>query len=565
MLFPFGTMQELWHLPNLNPGASASAPIAVVFLTRASAAERAALLSDLDGPGGEAALPGRPAAAPPPRVLAGVPWVRRSVPDTGRAVYEVMSGQFRGAAVFADAETMRERAGGGPGTVVVAASGRGAAPDEPIRELLQAARVDVRRAKPLLSRVLDAAMAETLADVMPDYAARKIDFPAEWALERVRRFQFKTNPESLGDGDQEFLHVCPAHLPVDLELSAEEPTLVSLVHLEDAEIAQLKKTISGGTAPQPKDVRILNWPAAKEPGTWDEMHRIFGAIRPPFPDGVYERYALFVDRSEPEGSGRGDVEILLVQQMRDRHTNRPDTNLEVAKLNKAESTLDVWRAMFDRSRSGERGGEGQSQRFGRDDVSWLRNLPDPDRITVSDDYDGCYVFLLCPMSKAQVQRVREELGREWGMQLMDVSRHVATPDIAGLVGLLESAEFRKYSDPPGQFIAVDKETLDHSDGLCIIAEVDLRFYEGNGGRSIGHDHLGYGWGRACYEDAVSMWVNYSVANMSLEEDLEDSIQYAYWSDVLIDEVRKLNDQQDGDGGKEAEEEGGDEEEEDEEQ
>lgn len=539
-------MQTAWNLPTLDAGIGGSYPIPVVFLTRVSDAEREALFADINSSeeDDETPLPERPISARP-RALAHVPWIRSTVPDTTEAIYTM-----EGDGIFVDERTMRERAAGDPGSVVVVSSilKHGAVEGAPAEKSVDAVRVGARRAKPIVSRLWDlwdAKKITSLSDVVPDYAGCRLDFSGPEARATERKRQSEEDAARRASDDQEYVYVLPAHLPVDLKLAPEELTLVSLVHLEDSEVEQLEKAISAGAAANEPcaPFRILNWPSNREPGTWNDMYRIFRAIRLPFNEDTEDRFALFIDKAESDDPNPGEIEVLLVQQNLRRFPSYPDPNLEVSKLNDIGSAPRIWRAVFDPLDPKKRGKRGKSLRFYDDgSISSMRNLADPDHLAIGGDgNDFCIVFLLCPMSKARVQQIREELGRDWEVQLYDVSHQVATPDLRGLIGLLESAEFRRYSVLPSQFIAVDQTTLEDSEGKsCIITEAAVSYFEDANGREIATDDVGYGWGRVDYESAMSMWVNYSVANMSLEEDLGETIQHVYWSDILEEEVRKLD-------------------------
>ncbi len=68
----------------------------------------------------------------------------------------------------------------------------------------------------------------------------------------------------------------------------------------------------------------------------------------------------------------------------------------------------------------------------------------------------------------------------------------------------------------------------------------LREHYNGRGRYVGHRCCGYGWGRFEFVDAVVMGLNYAHAGRTFERNLGDDIKYVYWSDVLEDEVLKLN-------------------------
>ncbi|KAK7756161.1 hypothetical protein SLS62_001753 [Diatrype stigma] len=564
-----------WNLPKVSAGISVSDPVVVVFLTPVSPAERDALFADINNPEDEASWPDRPPVAHS-RSLAHIPWMRNFTPTTAQTVYDILRVSGTGDVIFVDEQTMRERAAGALGSVVVANSDGGmggaaaaAAQKGPTEQGVVpcAARVGIRRAKAIISSVLDSKQppqsrrtatagsaspqddsreTKSLRDVMPDYEACKLDLSGPQA---VRAQDRESRPEDeagrpVFSEESEYVYIPPAHLPVDLGLTYEEPTLVSLVHLEDSEMDQLRSSILEGVARTrhvhgesslPEHVRIFNWPSDREPGTWSEMHRIFSAIRPPIWEGHgrnSDASALFVDNPEHDDTNPGEVQVLLVHQTRCPDSQLPDTNLQVAKLNKIEFTLDTWHAMFNLPDPSAYG-----PRFSTNYVSCMRYLPDPDRLVVSgDEAIQCNVFILCPVSEAGTHQIRGQLGRYHEVQLWDVSHLVTTADLGGFIKLLESAEFRRYNDPLSYFVAMDQTTLDSLDS-CIIAERATNYYVDEHGRDIGADDLGYGWGRVDYELALDMWVNYSCANMSLKEDLEDRIQYVYWSHISEDEVR----------------------------
>ncbi len=121
------------------------------------------------------------------------------------------------------------------------------------------------------------------------------------------------------------------------------------------------------------------------------MHRILGAICPTFPEGIDQRFGLFIDKTNVDNADQVEIEIVLVQQTWSRYHEYHDTVLRVAKLDKIESTLVIWRGMFYPVRSYAiwEGEWPNDDKAFQEEVSWVGNLADPDHIILDEKDNTC--------------------------------------------------------------------------------------------------------------------------------------------------------------------------------
>ncbi|KAH9909918.1 hypothetical protein F4778DRAFT_24797 [Xylariomycetidae sp. FL2044] len=529
-------MEQVWTLPNIPVNLN----IVAVFLTPATKDERDAVLGDLEKARGTPSYPEFPDASKYP--LRHIPWIRRSLPATAQAIQEIMcSQQGLQCLIVVDRQTMLERAQNGvQGTAVAVVWNERIGVGESWKRDMRAVRVQLDRAHSLIASVIASQWKKSLPDLMPDYEDCKLD------LSGVRDFLTLPQPgekrslaqTSHDDGD--YIYILPAHLPSDLTLSYETPTFISLVHLEQAEIEDLKSTIKESEtnlpedAPPIQDIQILNWPANQQPCSREEMYRIFQAIRTPSPDRADETLAFFIDKEnypldpeEPPGiivaTSRRNKEAYTQKQRRSH-----ETGMEVDQMSPPEDILKLWHSVFYPPKPADRQHVGVRYRtcYSKERVS------DPERPTCGDTGTSWYIFLLCPMTEAQIRRIRDWATRHVEqdcVQFVNVAKHLRTPDLASLLHLFKSDEFKNYSDMPMDFVAIDEEAVD-DEYMCIVASSITKSHRCEGGQEVGYDYVGFEWERGSYEAAADAHVQLSVANMHFDEMFGDP-ERIYWSDV----------------------------------
>lgn len=313
-------------------------------------------------------------------------------------------------------------------------------------------------------------------------------------------------------------------------------TLISLVHIPEGEISSLKSVI--GTSEDTPNVVIVNWPAHKDPGTRADLYRIFQVARPNITD-VDEGFVLFLDIDRQTGN---NVYHILRAHQRYSEALGADDVVKVVSLKEIKVALEFWHIIFNPF---ERGGRvswdngarvnpilnnwppGSGRSFEHGPYSDI--IPNPDKFVFGR---GSPVFILQKMSDNDLRVIQSYLSMNDLSEpvLYDVSKHIQSPDMEGLVAFFESEEFGQ--EPPTRFIAVDNMTLDTAqqvleerhrtwrndvdeshatifacqDQLCLEFQDDVD-------EIYATVCLGYAYGQQDPWGAISTWNNLDVGNM----------------------------------------------------
>lgn len=517
---PYQTDIPIWQLP--QPSQVGGLPSwVVVFLCKVDDENNERILKKLctldqtweDAPAGDM------------RPLVPMPWIRDFTPPIS-VIFDIFEQtNYTDGLIFVDEQSLLDD------TAIVLDGYYGP-------EKMMAARVQMDRANLTLS----ASMKRTLADVMPDFEKAKV-VPEPMTQNR-------------SGGDYEIVHHLPAHIPVGLEIQQSTLTLVSLVHLSEED---LKSILS-----QPwqhknvHDVRIINWPAEEELCTRATLHRVFQTVKTPRLHDIDQAFMMFIDDLGEEHK----YTILLAQEfVKESSTN--DELVHLSEMKSLQDAVDVWHMIWNPNRWEWRG-------VGDNDVSFKVNVDleeklsstietfhNPDRLALSAERH--LVFVLDQMSQKEVWSIWEiaQPENELGVQFIDVSHLIKTPDMEGLLKFFESEQFLSTGQkPPSYLFAADRRSLeaatgDDQDASCILlaARKDVILMSEKprkdamleGDEPYGCQCLGYDYDRLNGYDASEAATDLHCQNIESFEISEDL------KTVYFDTVKEWTDKQDGFG------------------
>lgn len=318
-------------------------------------------------------------------------------------------------------------------------------------------------------------------------------------------------------------------------------SLISLVHIPEKELSDLKAAI--GSSDGIPHVVIHNWPSNKEPCSRAEMYYIFQATKPHHQEEVDETFVMFIDH---DGSPNGGYRVILADEP--LSTLQP---IGLSWLFDNKDALRFWHAVWHPFEHGRRGTRRGHARVNttifdgdlRHRKTYFEDVYNPDDLLFSGN---CVIFILSQMTETQFRRVRQKFSdaTEETLQFVDVSRHVKTPDIKGLMGYFESDEFvNSGKEPPTHFLAIDNwtpegVTKDDEDNnkahendeasVIVISKHGLSVsIKDDKCESYASWYPGYAYCKLDAEQAVNLWVNLDVGNMDLI-DMCGEPEFAYW-------------------------------------
>lgn len=345
--------------------------------------------------------------------------------------------------------------------------------------------------------------------------------------------------------------------------------------MPESEISALKSVI--GTSKDIPNVEIVNWPGGKEPGTRDDLYRIFQHVEPNFKD-IDESYVLFLDEDKQAGSNKYHI-LRAKQVVIPDNFGQRDSVVDVVSFTEKERALEFWDIIWNPFGRGHRTvmvssarvnpilfnhppGNGASFKHG----AFSDMIPNPDKVVFQPRNHGLQlpVFVLEEMSSRDIQTTRSYiLSHELDYPVLyDISKRIPSPDMQGMMAYFESEEFLKTDqEPPSEFIAVDRTTLslakqdgpygevDETDAMIIASEEPLRLQiQDDQDEIYAHICLGYAYGRQDPEEANSTWCNVSISNMYFTECVEN-VSWVRWASVqdytdenhLLEEIGELRD------------------------
>ncbi|PLB53805.1 alpha/beta-hydrolase, partial [Aspergillus steynii IBT 23096] len=369
------------------------------------------------------------------RRLLPMPWIRDFTPPIS-VIFEIFEEtNYTDGLIFIDQQSLNDD------TVVILNGYYGP-------ERVEAARVPMDRANLTLS----ASQGRSLAAVMPNFEEAK--------FVRDQRSQ-----DCLG-GQYEMVHHPPPHIPADFEPKQSTLSLISLVHLSEEDINGILS--QPWTNEQIENVQIMNWPADEKPCSRGDLYRIFQAVKTPRSHDIDQAFAMFIDVLA-EGSG---PRIFLAQEWK-KENERGDNNIQLSRMEDLRDAMEIWHMVWNPFPNDRQGGGVWYNDFKvnanlfyskRLDGEFER-IQNPDEFTLS--YDCCLVFVLEKMPEKEVRSLWESvpLEIEQGVQFLDVSHLIKTPDMEGLMEFFESKQFLLTGQrPPRYLLAVDRRSLEAADG-----------------------------------------------------------------------------------------------------
>lgn len=294
-------------------------------------------------------------------------------------------------------------------------------------------------------------------------------------------------------------------------MNASTLTLISLLHLSPQDLEQVRAQI--GTSEDMQHVDIINWPENEEPCSRAQLYRLFDALKPAGPHFEDRATLLFLDSDDESDTGLG---VMVATQ---RSTGSESPCLVLSRLDESSEALDFWRALWGPDCDGI-----------LNTAEECELVPDPCRLRFSLN---CTVFFLTKVTKTQFCEIREMIDPSHNrvLEFVDVSSHLQTPDMQGLMAYLTSSAYLASGSeqPPHVFLAIDRQTLDNlsserDDPSVLLASLHALSI------SIQTSPIerywawlpGCAYGRVDgYEDALEAWMNLDMANSSFVDVIQN--------------------------------------------
>lgn len=341
----------------------------------------------------------------------------------------------------------------------------------------------------------------------------------------------------------------PEHLPKDLKLKESEPTIVSLIHLTESEIERISSAI--GSSTEHGSVKIINWPADREPATNADAWFVFDRIKPDWPLPCGQVFGFFIDTNIITSADREPYLLMYSRRLFQTTNPASEERREVQYKHKTMSGgriqrgkfFEAWNIAWHPDVRGTTDGVAINDRMRRASLSnhyapgfWFITHPDYAFINSHVDIP---IFVLQPITPIQEHKLRDALQGEIVSQFLHVPDGDGTLD--SLMRYLQSAEFMRWRDrPPQDFLAIDKMAIStieasqshSSEGgssstspSIILATSAMVWHETESGE-LAKDEVGYRVGRALLRDSDTymMWSSSASQAMGLEGYMDDGVE-----------------------------------------
>ncbi|KAK5116815.1 hypothetical protein LTR85_009075 [Meristemomyces frigidus] len=346
----------------------------------------------------------------------------------------------------------------------------------------------------------------------------------------------------------------PAFLPQNVGFSTSKLVLLALKELPDSAVLALKSAIAAGEwcdeeMPRP-DMEIINWQG--DPLPRSELPNLFKWMKSNTAQDVRQGYAFFVDNVLDAGADR-QPQILAAHQKEPRNGDVFADELCLIPVD-TDQALEWWRAAV----TCESTAEPATLVVDRDTTMecgdiWRKELAiDMAKPIDFDKVECCPVFFLRPFTLQEERQIRANLSKQcdseedqdWGNEYFyagylwlsntntntntnpnpNTDTNTETRSTEDLRDLFEKCDPKSplfnpsYSSLrmpsyPANFIAVDDRALDSAKPRVILAS-SLDFYHPT-------NDLGWIYGLVDAEEAHVNWVNLDIANMGVEEMVEE--------------------------------------------
>ncbi|KAF2792713.1 hypothetical protein K505DRAFT_375880 [Melanomma pulvis-pyrius CBS 109.77] len=502
---PFTPSRRYFDLPEIfDAGVKSLIPVIPLFQTTPE--ERETIIAKLGNP-----VPADENVAATARELAIVPWLRNYTPVVEDVIFDIVRDPYNGFVsgtpfIFVDALGILDGMCVVSHYVKIMEDGKNHLDGGYDQEF---ARVRLEDARGILESA----------------TKQKSWFPD--TLEegcRIRKLEKDEKEEEKRMGDEKFIekteYQWPEHLPVDLKLKKDVPTVISLIHLSENEIEHMLAEINNDV--ENDTVKIINWPTDIEPGSTSDMWNIFERVKPDWstlaPYG--EVFGFFIDSKQLNGPQREPKVILTCRfRVEESEKSGPDYPDAFAKENTMELSMlatrsvhEVWKAAWNPTGNATCSGARENDAMRRAMQSPVASptqevIANPQAPVVRSELP---IFILEPITPTQEHALRALFGCETG-----VWQFVKVPGgLDRLVRLFQSPEYLRYNQyPPYNFVAIDSVTLsalkEGSKPNVLLATSATVWHNRDDGTQIARDSVGYIIGRDLmygYDD-YELWEN----------------------------------------------------------
>jgi hypothetical protein len=334
----------------------------------------------------------------------------------------------------------------------------------------------------------------------------------------------------------------PAHIPKDLKLSKDKPTIISMVHLSESETISLLLEIGSNEAAGP--VAIINWPADTEPASNSDIWNIFERIKPDWPSPIGETFFFTIDSFHLSGEEKKPEIIMYSRKIvdgRERGLGSTGFNVE-NKMNsfdvKCPGFYSAWECCFNPSGNGWSSSvrENDKMRVVLQQQCFYTSFGSVTNPDIPLIWDWLPVFILTEVTATQERDLRAWLSCDEDLCFVKVPKAYSDGTMNGLMKWFQSPDYICYlENPPLDFIAIDSITLaalpsflaDPEDaekpGFLAATSASI-WYASNVSAELATDEVGYVVGRAklTEPEGLTYWVGFVAQAMGCMGIMLDS-------------------------------------------
>lgn len=507
-------MSQSWHIPSIKDYSQQSPNdvLHVVFLQRLPKATRAQILESLANVTAEWALKFDPSGAlSRPRRLSAIPWIRDSWP-TAESILDLLSSQKDKYQSFVLIDSLWEA------STAIAAHWIMVEDGQP---KLDAVRVPMSIANVLLTLV-DNGQVRGFSQVFGEatYEESKIDMYADRPLQDIG------STKELSSGQ-------PSFLPSNLRLDRSRLDLISLLELSQEQIVALKSDIvrNSNNVKTVPPIVVHNWHGPSP--SRRELRHIYDGMNARSTVRNHDSLAWFVDNILEDGDNSPRT-VALAADVRSGPHSDSQSKVSLFPLRR-EDVLPLFNDCVKTDACYEKADE-RCITIEREDAVAVHH---PMEFSTRDCL--CPVFYLCPFNVYQERAIRAALNNEDERFAQHLPKDFAyhgylfppgsgNHTIEDLFDMFQKCDpcspifdpsysSLRFSNYPGNFVAVDSGCLNAEDPRVGMAHVEFSWFPAPEDGAI--HHIGWKYGTSRAGMAWTSFQNLWIANMGPEELFDD--------------------------------------------